>query len=40
MFCIIFGIMLGQMKENGEILVKFFEALNMASVKMINLVMM
>jgi Na+/H+-dicarboxylate symporter len=40
MFCFIFGAVIAKMGEAGEILVKFFEALNEASIRMINLVMM
>jgi solute carrier family 1 (high affinity glutamate transporter) protein 1 len=40
MFCLIFGGVIGKMGEQGKILVQFFEALNEASIKMINLVMM
>ena len=40
MFCLIFGAVLGKMGDQGKILVQFFEALNEASIKMINLVMM
>ena len=38
-FCLIFGAILGKMEGQGKILVEFFEALNDASIRMINLVM-
>lgn len=40
MFCFVFGAVIAKMGAAGEILVKFFEALNEASIRMINLVMM
>jgi Na+/H+-dicarboxylate symporter len=39
LFCLIFGAVLGKMGEQGKILVQVFEALNDASIMMINLVM-
>jgi solute carrier family 1 (high affinity glutamate transporter) protein 1 len=41
MFCFVFGTVIGKMGgEQGELLIKFFEALNEASIKMINIVML
>ena len=39
MFCFVFGAVIAKLGEQGEILMKFFESLNEASIKMINLVM-
>ncbi len=40
LFCFVFGGVLASMGKEAEIIVKIFEALNNASVKMIKLVMM
>ncbi len=40
MFCFVFGTVIGKMGEQGDFLIKFFEALNEASIRMINIVMM
>jgi solute carrier family 1 (high affinity glutamate transporter) protein 1 len=38
-FCLVFGAVLGQMGEQGRLLIQVFECLNNASIMMINLVM-
>ena len=38
-FCVIFGLVLGKMGDQGKLLIQFFESLNTASIMMINLVM-
>ena len=40
LFCFVFGGILASMGKEAEILIKIFEALNEASVRMIKLVMM
>jgi Na+/H+-dicarboxylate symporter len=39
LFCFVFGAIIASMGKNGKILADFFEALNEATVKMIQLVM-
>ena len=39
MFCITFGIILGQMKSQAKVMVDFFWVLNEMSMRMISLVM-
>lgn len=39
MFCLVFGYTISAMNEQGKILLRFFEAVNEASIRMINIVM-
>ncbi|XP_006629967.1 excitatory amino acid transporter 3-like [Lepisosteus oculatus] len=38
-FCLVFGLVIGQMGERGRILVEFFDALNEATMKIVQVVM-
>uniref|UniRef100_A0A8C9VDE9 Amino acid transporter n=1 Tax=Scleropages formosus TaxID=113540 RepID=A0A8C9VDE9_SCLFO len=38
-FCLVFGLIIGQMGEKGRILVEFFDALNEATMKIVQIIM-
>uniref|UniRef100_A0A8C4SGS9 Amino acid transporter n=1 Tax=Erpetoichthys calabaricus TaxID=27687 RepID=A0A8C4SGS9_ERPCA len=38
-FCLVFGIVIGQMGEKGRLLVEFFDALNDATMKIVQIIM-
>lgn len=38
-FCLVFGLVIGQMGERGRILVEFFDALNEATMKIVQIIM-
>ncbi|MBN3299974.1 excitatory amino acid transporter 3 [Amia ocellicauda] len=38
-FCLVFGLVIGQMGERGRILVEFFDALNEATMKIVQVIM-
>lgn len=38
-FCIVFGLVIGKMGEKGQILLEFFDALNEATMRLIQIIM-
>ncbi|XP_018615252.1 excitatory amino acid transporter 3 [Scleropages formosus] len=38
-FCLVFGLVIGQMGERGRILIEFFDALNEATMKIVHIIM-
>lgn len=38
-FCLVFGLVIGKMGEKGQILVDFFNALNEATMKIVQIIM-
>lgn len=38
-FCVVFGIVIGKMGEKGRILLEFFDALNEATMKLVQIIM-
>ena len=38
-FCLVFGLVIGKMGEKGRILVEFFDALNEATMKIVQIIM-
>lgn len=38
-FCLVFGLVIGKMGERGRILVEFFDALNEATMKIVQVIM-
>lgn len=39
MFCVAFGLVIGKMGEKGRILLEFFDALNEATMKLVQIIM-
>lgn len=38
-FCIVFGLVIGKMGEKGQILLEFFDALNEATMRLVQIIM-
>ena len=38
-FCVVFGLVIGKMGERGRILLEFFDALNEATMRLVQIIM-